>query len=416
MIKEKADVIIVGGGAASFFFAANLDNKDGKKKIILLEQSKQLLAKVRISGGGRCNVTNANEEPSELVKAYPRGSKELLGPFNAFHCGHTKKWFESKGLKLKTEADGRVFPVSDNSEDVIKILMKSTMANHVEVLTGQKVKDFQKDEDQMWNIITDSCLYTTKILVLGTGSSTFIWNLLRDKSIGIIESVPSLFTFRLTNHIFKGLEGIAQESVTVKIKNSTIPPQTGPLLITHEGLSGPAILRSSAFGARILKDYSYKFTALINWLPDHEDALFTDLIRESGKKQVSNGFHLLPVRLWERLLKIANVDPQKKWAEISKVERSRIVKVVFETEVEVTGKSTFKEEFVTAGGVDLKEINFRNFGLKKLENIYCIGEMLDIDAITGGYNFQACWTGASLAAAAINKTFTTPSFGLTHTE
>jgi predicted Rossmann fold flavoprotein len=237
---------------------------------------------------------------------------------------------------------------------------------------------------------------------------------LRDKNIGIVESVPSLFTFKLANHIFNGLEGIAQNRVTIKIKGTTILPQTGSLLITHEGLSGPSILRTSAFGARILKECNYKFTALINWLPEYDERLFIEMIKENGKKQVSNGFHHLPVRLWERLLKIAAIDPRKKWAEISKTERGRIVKLVFESEVDVTGKSTFKEEFVTAGGVDLKEINFRNFSVKKLENLYCIGEMLDIDAITGGYNFQACWTGASLAATAVNAAFTSPSSGLKH--
>lgn len=406
MIKKQADLIIVGGGAASFFFASNLENKNGRLKVILLEQTKQLLSKVRISGGGRCNVTNATEEPLELIKAYPRGSRELLGPFNTFHCGHTKRWFESRGLKLKTEADGRVFPVSDNSEDVIQVLMKGAKTNHVEILTEHKVKDLWQDEHLKWHIVTDSHECIVDVLVLGTGSSTFIWNLLGQRDIQIVSSVPSLFTFKSADPVFKGLEGIAQENVSIKIKDTNLPPQSGPLLITHEGLSGPAVLRTSAFGARILQEKNYEFTILINWLPDHDEDIFSNMIRDQGKKQVSNGFYHLPARLWERLLRIAEVNPDKKWAEISKAERSRMIQVVFETSFKVKGKSTFKDEFVTSGGIDLKEINFRSFQVKKYKNLYCIGEMLDIDAVTGGYNFQACWTGAFLAAKSVNEYFT----------
>ena len=284
--------------------------------------------------------------------------------------------------------------------------MKGAKTNHVEILTENKVKNIWQDEHLKWHIVTDSHEYIVEVMVLGSGSSTFIWNLLRQKDIHIVSSVPSLFTFKSANPVFKGLEGIAQEKVAIKIKDTSTPPQLGPLLITHEGLSGPAVLRTSAFGARILQEKNYEFTILINWLPDHDEDIFSNMIRDQGKKQVSNGFYHMPARLWERLLRIAEVNPDKKWAEISKAERSRMIQVVFETSFKVKGKSTFKDEFVTAGGIDLKEINFRSFQVKKYKKLYCIGEMLDIDAVTGGYNFQACWTGAFLAAKSVNEYFT----------
>ena len=402
MNKTYADIIIAGGGAASFFFAANLDNQKGNMKVMLLEQSKQLLSKVRISGGGRCNVTNANEDPRELIKAYPRGSKELLGPFNKFHCGHTKKWFENRGVRLKTEADGRVFPVSDQSEDIIHVLQQGARANHVAIQTNVKVKDFWKDEEGLWHTISDASHFISRFLVLGTGSSTFIWNKLKEKNISIVDSVPSLFTFKLKEHPFRGLEGISLENAAIKISDSKVEPQQGPLLITHEGLSGPAILRSSAFGARELATKEYKFSIFINWLPDFDESLINEIIKNQGKKHVINGMTYLPARLWERLLQLASVHTEKKWAEINKAEKTRMAETIFKTKVQVEGKSTFKEEFVSAGGVHLKEVNFRNFSVRKHENLFCIGEMLDIDAITGGYNFQACWTGGALAAAEIN--------------
>jgi predicted Rossmann fold flavoprotein len=401
--KNILDIVIIGGGASSFFLASNLDGDVKECKKLLIEQSKQFLSKVRISGGGRCNVTNEVGEPKELKKFYPRGNKELLGPFHHFNCIHTFDWFEERGLALKIEEDGRVFPVSDNSEDVISILVNSTKGNNVKLLQETKVLDFNPI-DKLWHITTSKGNFITKVLVLGTGSSKFIWEKLGKLGIEIVESVPSLFTFKLNNRPLKGLEGISVNNVGLRVKETSIQ-QSGPMLITHEGLSGPAVLKSSAFGARILSEKEYQFDIEVNWLPMYDEKLIYDLIKENGKKILLNGFTFLPNRLWERLLVQANVSVSKKWAELRKEEISRINLQIFHSVYEVNGKSTFKDEFVTAGGIALHEVNFKNFTLKKYPNVYCIGEMLDIDAVTGGFNFQACWTGAYLASLDIKEKF-----------
>jgi predicted Rossmann fold flavoprotein len=307
--KNILDIVIIGGGASSFFLASNLDGDVKECKKLLIEQSKQFLSKVRISGGGRCNVTNEVGEPKELTKFYPRGNKELLGPFHHFNCIHTFDWFEERGLALKIEEDGRVFPVSDNSEDVISILVNSTKGNNVKLLQETKVLDFNPI-DKLWHITTSKGNFITKVLVLGTGSSKFIWEKLGKLGIEIVESVPSLFTFKLNNRPLKGLEGISVNNVGLRVKETSIQ-QSGPMLITHEGLSGPAVLKSSAFGARILSEKEYQFDIEVNWLPMYDEKLIYDLIKENGKKILLNGFTFLPNRLWERLLVQANVSVSK---------------------------------------------------------------------------------------------------------
>jgi predicted Rossmann fold flavoprotein len=394
------NVLIIGGGASSFFCAANL-NINGT--VALIEQSKNHLSKVKISGGGRCNVTNKVCEPEDLVRNYPRGMKELLGPFYKFNSSNTFDWFEDRGLKLKTEEDGRVFPVSNDSQDVIDILTKETLKNKIEIIRETKVIGLEYKND-VWYVCTNRDTFLCKNIVLGTGSSKVIWEKLREMNLSIVESVPSLFTFKIKEHALKSLSGISVESAEVKLMGSDIC-QSGPLLITHEGLSGPAILKSSAFGARVLAQMDYQFSIRINWLPNLSEKDFFELSKSNGKKKVSNGFYHLPQRLWIKILEISNVSVEKNWAELRKDESKSILNNIFQMELHVTGKSTFKEEFVTAGGISLQEINFKNFSLKKHPTMYCIGEMLDIDAVTGGFNFQACWTGGYLAAMDLNLKF-----------
>jgi predicted Rossmann fold flavoprotein len=394
------NVLIVGGGASSFFCTSNLSVNG---RVAIIEQSKNILSKVKVSGGGRCNVTNDVSEPEDLIKNYPRGRKELLGPFFKFNCTNTFSWFEERGLKLKTEEDGRVFPVSNDSQDVIDILTRETLKNKIQIIKETKVIGLDYKND-IWHIYTNRETFLCKNIVLGTGSSKVIWEKLKELNVSIVESVPSLFTFKIKEHTLKSLSGISVENAEVKLVGSDIC-QSGPLLITHEGLSGPAILKSSAFGARILAQMDYQFSIRINWLPQLTEKVIFELIRSIGKKKVSNGFHYLPQRLWLKILETSNVSLEKNWAELRKEEAQSILNNIFHMELQVTGKSTFKEEFVTAGGISLQEINFKNFSLKKYPTIYCIGEMLDIDAVTGGFNFQACWTGGYLAAMDLNLKF-----------
>ena len=398
---NQYDIIVIGGGAASFFFCANLERAWSSKKVLILEQSKNILSKVSVSGGGRCNVTNAITDPNELIKYYPRGGRELLGPFHKFNCSHSYHWFENRGVSLKIEDDGRVFPVSNKSEDIINLLEKETKRNNINILRESKVIDFFF-QNNIWIIKTNKEVFETQYLVIGSGSSKFIWDKLKQLTVDIVHSVPSLFTFKMKEKLLMGLEGIAVELVEVTIKDTKIQ-QNGPILITHEGLSGPAILKCSAFGARLLAQKEYRFTIEVNWLPMEDGEIIQKLMKINGKKNLVNGFTHLPNRLWERMIHLANVNPLKKWAELSKHDIKNLSQQLFMSNYEINGKSTFKDEFVTAGGVALNEVNFKNFALKKYPNLYCIGEMLDIDAVTGGFNFQACWTGAYLAATDINQ-------------
>ncbi|CAM2839211.1 BaiN/RdsA family NAD(P)/FAD-dependent oxidoreductase [Flavobacterium frigoris] len=402
-MNQNFDIIIVGGGAAGFFTAINIVEKNPKLKVAILERGAEVLQKVRISGGGRCNVTHACFEPNELVKYYPRGEKELRGPFHQFCSGDTIEWFEKHGVELKIEDDGRMFPVSNSSQTIIECFLTATQKLGIEVLTGQSVQSIFK-KDNLWKIETQNENYIAEKLILATGSNPKIWEMLQTYGHAIVSPVPSLFTFNIKDSRIKELPGVAAQ-VTVKVKDTKLT-STGPLLITHWGMSGPAVLKLSAWGARILHDKNYQFTIFVNWLNDVEtseaEKILKDLKQEHAKKAVSKKSHFdFPNRLWESLVLASGIEAETKWADLSKAQLQNLSNQLTNGTFQVNGKSTFKEEFVTAGGIDLKEVNFKTMESKLHENLYFAGEIVNIDAITGGFNFQNAWTSGFILANGI---------------
>lgn len=402
-MNQNFDIIIVGGGAAGFFAAINIVEQNPKLKVAILERGKEVLSKVRVSGGGRCNVTHACFEPNELVKFYPRGEKELRGPFHQFCSGDTIEWFNNHGVELKIEADGRMFPISNSSQTIIDCFLQATQKLGIAVLTGQSVQSIFKN-DGYWKIETQSENYIAEKLILATGSNPKIWEMLQNFGHAIVSPVPSLFTFNIKDTRIKDLPGVAA-NVSIKVKDSKLAA-TGPLLITHWGMSGPAILKLSAWGARILHDKNYQFTIFVNWLNDVDaesaEKTVKDLKLEHARKAVSKKSPFeLTNRLWESLVLASGIESEAKWADLTKTQIQSLVKQLTNAVFQVNGKSTFKEEFVTAGGIDLKEINFKTMESKLHENLYFAGEIMNIDAITGGFNFQNAWTSGFLVAAAI---------------
>lgn len=399
-MNSNFDIILVGGGAAGFFTAINIVEKNPKLKVAILERGSEVLQKVRISGGGRCNVTHACFEPNELVKFYPRGEKELRGPFHQFCSGDTIEWFEKHGVELKIEADGRMFPVSNSSQTIIDCFLEATNKLGIAVLTGQSVQSIFK-KDTHWKIETQNENYVTEKLILATGSNPKVWEMLQKFGHAIVSPVPSLFTFNIKDSRIKELPGVAAQ-VTVKVKDTKLT-STGPLLITHWGMSGPAILKLSAWGARVLHDKNYQFTIFVNWLNDAEkdevENKLKELKQERAKKSVSKKSPFeLTNRLWESLVLASGIEVETKWADLSKIQLQSLVNQLINGTFQVNGKSTFKEEFVTAGGIDLKEINFKTMESKLHEHLYFAGEIVNIDAITGGFNFQNAWTSGFIVA------------------
>ncbi len=397
------DLIIVGGGAAGFFTAINVAENDPKLRIAILERGKEVLSKVRVSGGGRCNVTHAEFIPNELAKNYPRGEKELKGPFHRFMTGDTMDWFDRRGVALKIEDDGRIFPVSNSSETIIDCFMSESKRLGVNVLTNHSVKSFYKKNDR-WEIESSQGDFSTTKLMIATGSNPKIWKLLQHMDHQIIEAVPSLFTFNIKDSRIKDLPGLVTNA-TIQVKNSKLSSE-GPVLITHWGMSGPAILKLSAWGAIELNAFEYNFEIRVNWLQynSQQDALeaLKELKNNSPKQQVITYAQFdLPKRLWKSLVLASGIQNDTRWADVNKLQLKKLSEELTQGLFLVKGKSTFKEEFVTAGGVDLKMVNFKTFESKKHKNLYFAGEVLNIDAITGGFNFQNAWTGAFMAAKAI---------------
>ena len=406
-MNQDFDIIVVGGGAAGFFSAINIVERNPKLKVAILERGKEVLSKVRISGGGRCNVTHACFEPNELVKYYPRGEKELRGPFHQFCSGDTIEWFEKHGVELKIEEDGRMFPVSNSSQTIIDCFLTASHKLGITILTGQSVQsifNIEGSAENYWKIETQTENYLAEKLILATGSNPKIWDLLHTFGHAIITPVPSLFTFNIKDPRIKELPGIATQ-VNVKVIGSKLE-STGPLLITHWGMSGPAILKLSAWGARILHDKNYQFAIQVNWLNDIEteeaETLLKELKQEHAKKTVAKKSPLeIQNRLWESLVLASGIGTETKWADLSKIQLHNLASQLTKGIFQVNGKSTFKEEFVTAGGIDLKEINFKTMESKIHPNLYFAGEIVNIDAITGGFNFQNAWTSGFIVANAI---------------
>ena len=388
------DVLIIGGGAAGFFTAINCKEKNKNLKVAILERGKEFLTKVKVSGGGRCNVTNSIFDAKELSKNYPRGEKQLLGPFHTFGCQDTMTWFKKNGVSLKIENDGRVFPTSDNSQTIIDCFLNLTDKLQIDLLTNQSVKAIQK-KDNFWLVESLSETYYTKNLVLATGSNPKIWDLLAQLDIQMVSPVPSLFTFNVKDKKLNDLMGIAMPA-QVKVDGEKLNSE-GPVLITHWGLSGPAILKISAWGARRLFEKNYQFKIVINWTNLKESDVLNELKQyktNHSKQQLKNAVLFgFSKRFWLYLLASANVNENDQWANLSNKILTDLHQKIANSVFDVNGKSTFKEEFVTAGGVELSEINFKKMSSKKFENLYFAGEILDIDAITGGFNFQNAWTG-----------------------
>lgn len=396
-------IIIIGGGAAGFFCAANLD--ETKYQITILEQNSDVLQKVKISGGGRCNVTHACFDPKELVQFYPRGNKELLSVFTKFQPGDTMEWFENRNISLKIENDNRVFPESNSSQTIINTFLNEIQKKNVEVKTKCSVRKIQKS-DEKYVVKTSLGDFEADFVIYTTGSSPKSLKMIENLGHKIVELVPSLFTFNIKDALLKDLAGTSFEMAETSIPKLKTE-ESGPLLITHWGLSGPAILKISAWEAINLAKVKYNFEVEVNFISksiDDAEELFQTFKQNNPKKTIGQSkIFEVTNRFWQRILEISNVDFNKQVAQISAKEMQKIIENLCRKKFNVTGKSTFKDEFVTAGGVDLKEINFKNMSSKILPDFYVAGEVLNIDAVTGGFNFQACWSEAWLIAQDLNS-------------
>lgn len=399
------NIAIIGGGAAGFFAAVTAAERLPAARVVIFERGAGVLQKVKVSGGGRCNVTHACFDASELVRNYPRGSRELLAPFLRFGPRETVQWFERRGVRLKTEADGRMFPVSDNSQTIVDCLWQAARDAGVVVRTGARVERLERAGEQ-WRIhLTRQPPELAERVLVASGSNETVWAMLAQLGHGIVPPVPSLFTFNAKDGRLRDLAGVSVPLAAVQIEGARLNA-AGPLLITHWGFSGPAILRLSAWGARELNRLNYHFSIKINWLGETSGRdIFAELNRfksENAKKLVAVHAQFgLRQRLWERLAAAAGISAALRWGDAGKTTLQALAAQLTAGIFAVNGKSTFKEEFVTAGGVDLREVNFKTFESKLFPGLFFAGEVLDIDAITGGFNFQAAWTGGWVAGNAM---------------
>lgn len=396
-------VVVIGGGAAGFFAAIHCASANKEAQVLLVEKTNKLLSKVKISGGGRCNVTHACFELKQLSQSYPRGEKELKSVFSRFMTNDTIEWFESRGVKLKTEEDGRIFPKTDNSQTIIDCLMKEVKKLKIEIVTECEVSAIKPEFAGGFSLDTSNGIIKSDKVIITTGGSPKISGMDWIKKLGhhIEEPVPSLFTFNIEDAALHELTGIAVNPVRVRILQTKLE-SNGPVLITHWGLSGPAILKLSAFGARILAEKEYDFEVQLNWLNEKkEDVARLELMNlkaANPNKQVNNLFpFVLPKRLLKYLFDKAELDETQRWADVSKDQVNKLINCMLYDTYRVKGKTTFKEEFVTCGGVSLNDINFKNMESKRVKGIHFAGEVLDIDGITGGFNFQAAWTTGFVA-------------------
>jgi predicted Rossmann fold flavoprotein len=397
-------VIIIGGGAAGFFGAITLARHNADAEIIIIEKTQKLLSKVKVSGGGRCNVTNSEQHISQLLKNYPRGNKELRSVFNQFSTKDTFEFFEDLGVKLKVEKDGRVFPTTDSSQTIIDCLLKEARKLKIKILTGVAVKSIQKIKEGFeLELQNQDNIFCDRLLVATGGTpkiDSYEW--LQKLNQDIVTPVPSLFTFNTPENKLIGLQGLAVNNAIVKIQGHK-QTQEGPVLITHWGLSGPGVLKLSAWFARQLNEANYQFHVVVNWLPEYsEETLRQKLslvkIEESGKKVINSAYiFTIPKRLWERFVELADIGSEVRWADISKKQLNVLIQELVNATYYVNGKTTFKEEFVTAGGVNMAHIDLGTMESKIVSRLYFAGEVLDIDGITGGFNFQAAWSTGFVA-------------------
>lgn len=403
----KYDLIVIGGGAAGFFGAIQAAELKVGLRVLVLEKTSKLLSKVRISGGGRCNVTHKCSNPFELAHHYPRGERALKTVFKIYNVQHVVDWFFSKGVNLKAEADGRMFPVTDSSESIISCFLKEANRLHVNILTGTGTPEIERNEEYFSVRIENGDSFQAPKLLIAVGGNINIhfYDWITDLGHTIRKPIPSLFTFNDNESNFKDLMGISVPDAEVKIV-STKFSQRGPLLITHWGLSGPAVIKLSAWAAEYLHEVNYHFDVLVSWVgPVKEEEFRTGIIehkKTKGKqKVVTNPMFSLSQRLWQRLCQLSEIEESKTWNDLSLKGLNKLIEHLIRCPFHLKGKTTFKEEFVTCGGVDLKEINLDTMESKLVKNLYFAGEVLNIDGETGGFNFQAAWSTAFLAARSI---------------
>ncbi len=412
---KKKRLIVIGGGAAGFFCAVNAARLNPYLEVIILEKSNKLLSKVKVSGGGRCNVTHACYSIAEMIKKYPRGASFLKKAFHHFFINDTIAWFKARGVILKTEADGRMFPVTDSSQTIIDCLMKEANKYAIEIRMNKEVKQLAVDGGQLaigkrhWSLVLkDEEQIEADYICIASGGYPKIlqYGWLQKSNHGIEEPVPSLFTFNMPGNTITALMGVAVENAVVKIVGSKLS-ESGPLLITHWGMSGPVVLKLSAWGARELAKNNYNFTIQVNWIPEYNENNLRDKMQKirfelAAQKIVNRNPFSLPARLWEYLLIQSGIDLNLRWADLPASEQNKLIKNLCAQEHIVKGKTTFKEEFVTAGGIDLSEIDFNTMQSKKHAGLFFAGEIINVDGITGGYNFQNAWTTGWIAAKAIS--------------
>jgi len=404
---EKLPLVVIGGGAAGFFGAVHLAEEQLSRKVWLLEKNRQVLSKVRVSGGGRCNVTHFCFDPSLLVKNYPRGSLELRGPFSRFQPKDTVAWFEKRGVALKVEADGRMFPVTDSSETVIDCLFSSAKKAGVQIVTERGVEKIEPQDDSFCLELSDGSQLMAKAVLFATGSSAKVFELLKALGHTIVSPVPSLFTFNTPSSPLLKLSGVALADAEISLP-ALKKKQRGAVLLTHFGFSGPAALKLSAFAARELHAVNYRAKISLDFLPSISFEECKSILEETKKafpvRNIGNECPFeLSKALWKTLLEMAGIDPASKYAQLSLKQLTRLIELLKTSSFDVEGKTTNKEEFVTAGGVELKEVDFKTMQSRIVPGVYFAGEVLNIDGITGGFNFQNAWTTSWIAAQAMKN-------------
>lgn len=400
-------VVVIGGGAAGFFGA--ICAAQAGAEVTLLEAGQNCLSKVLISGGGRCNVTHSCFEPALLVQHYPRGGKALRGAFSQFQPKHTIEWFTDRNVKLKTEADGRIFPITDDARTIADCLLNQAADLGVKIYTQSPVKAVAKVEDQFLVTLRSEQVLTADRVLIATGSNPNGYQFARSLGHSVIDPVPSLFTFNIRDDRLTDLAGVSVDPVRLRLQVGEAKfEQTGALLITHWGVSGPAVLKLSAWAARELHDARYQARLSINWLPkQNPEQLRQELTAVRNqipqKTIAANCPVMLPRRLWERLTEAVGIQKERRWAELSNKTLNQLIQELMQGSYQISGKGVFKDEFVTCGGVNLKEINFKTMESRCCSGLYFSGEVLDIDGVTGGFNFQSAWTTGWIAGNAIAK-------------
>jgi predicted Rossmann fold flavoprotein len=401
-------IAIIGGGAAGFFAAIACARANPENEISIFERGSEFLTKVRISGGGRCNVTHACFDPRTLSEHYPRGERALISPLHRFSPSDTVAWFEAHGVRLKTEPDGRMFPVTDSSRTIIDCLLNEARSTGVRLFSRKAIEQARISGPDTFELSFGNAeTITCNRLLLATGGSRSVAGPQIAQSLGhtIVPPVPSLFSLHVSTPWLRSLPGVSIPDIEVSVSGTKLR-QRGPMLITHNGVSGPAVLRISAWGARILYDLDYRFVLRVNWLPDFtEEAIRTQLqaLRQANPNRLVLNSPLapLPARLWEQLALTAGIDRETRWTTLPRAKAHALAQVLARTELEVNGKSLNKDEFVTCGGVSLREINFKTMESRLTPHLYFAGELLDLDGVTGGFNFQAAWTTGWIAGHAI---------------